>query len=264
MDAFFFEIVHNRKSSVLSAGGTSSLFDSRSVDGTGRGGGSGSGGGGRNKAGSGDRTPTSNIGNGEQVQQQQQQQQEVGTLSKDNRGGSAERNHRGRGQRGVSVSSSSSESSSSSSEGGDDLQSICSEDEYQEVIKQILRHEHPIRIAIKLHINESVYTKWESVLNPVNNILYVAMPTKLAQDASKDTLLSLLEFAEDKLEVDAVVMCISRKRADRARLLESFLLMGFEALSRKAAEAPPAAEKDMDNFFLIYRIYDEEEVDEHN
>lgn len=44
------------------------------------------------------------------------------------------------------------------------------------------------------------------------------------------------------------------RQIDRARLLESFLLMGFEPLSRKASEAPPAAEKDVENFFLIYRI----------
>lgn len=235
-------VVYNRKSSVLSAGGNSSLFDSRTpVDRNGRtGGGAGAVG-----VGVGGSKVGHRSGHGR------------------NGGGGVERSGgSGIGRRGISVSSSSSSESSSGSEGGDDIQSICSDDEYQEIIKQILRHEHPIRIAIKLHINESVYTKWESVLNPINNILYVAMPTKLAQEASKDTLLSLLEFAEDKLEVDAVVMCISRKRADRARLLESFLLMGFEPLSRKAVEAPPAAEKDQDNFFLIYRIYDDEEEGE--
>lgn len=80
------------------------------------------------------------------------------------------------------------------------------------------------------------------------------MPDKLAPEASKQTLISLLEFAEDKLEVDAVVMCVRKNRSDRAHLLESFLLMGFEPLSRKANEAPPSAEKDTENFFLIYRI----------
>uniref|UniRef100_A0A1B0FJV5 Ornithine decarboxylase antizyme n=1 Tax=Glossina morsitans morsitans TaxID=37546 RepID=A0A1B0FJV5_GLOMM len=135
-----------------------------------------------------------------------------------------------------------------------DLQSLYSDDDYREVVKQILQHEHPIRIVIKLHVTENKFTKWESVLNPVNNILYVALPEKLAPEASKETLISLLEFAEDKLEVDAVVMCIRKNRSDRVRLLESFLLMGLEPLSRKDSEAPPAAEKDVENFFLIYRI----------
>ncbi|KAI8117497.1 Ornithine decarboxylase antizyme [Lucilia cuprina] len=154
-----------------------------------------------------------------------------------------------------SSSGSSSPGSSASSECSDsDVQSLYSDDDCQEVVRQILQHDHPIRIVVKLHVTENKFTKWESVLNPTNNILYVAMPEKLASENSKDTLISLLEFAEDKLEVDAVVMCVRKNRTDRVRLLESFLLMGFEPLSRKAPEAPPAAEKDVENFFLIYRI----------
>lgn len=157
-----------------------------------------------------------------------------------------------------SSGSSSASSSSASSECSDsDVQSLYSDDDCQEVVKQILQHDNPIRIVIKLHVTEDKFTKWESVLNPENNILYVAMPEKMAPEGSKQTLLSLLEFAEDKLEVDAVVMCIRKNRTDRARLLESFLLMGFEPLSRKATEAPPAAEKDIENFFLIYHIDEE-------
>ncbi|XP_075167312.1 LOW QUALITY PROTEIN: ornithine decarboxylase antizyme [Haematobia irritans] len=154
-----------------------------------------------------------------------------------------------------SNSASSSSTSSASSECSDsDVQSIYSDDDCQEIVKQILNQDHPTRIAIKFHVTEKKFTKWECVLNPENNILYVAMPEKLAPEASQQTLLSLLEFAEDKLEVDGVVMCIRKDRADRAHILESFLLMGFEPLSRKAVEAPPAAEKDVENFFLIYRI----------
>uniref|UniRef100_A0A1A9X499 Ornithine decarboxylase antizyme n=1 Tax=Glossina brevipalpis TaxID=37001 RepID=A0A1A9X499_9MUSC len=156
--------------------------------------------------------------------------------------------------RGSNGGSSATSSASDCSDSDGDLQSLYSDDDYQEVVKQILQHEHPIRIVIKLHVTENKFTKWESVLNPVNNILYVALPEKLAPEASKETLISLLEFAEDKLEVDAVVMCVRKNRSDRVRLLESFLLMGFEPLSRKTPEAPPAAEKDIENFFLIYRI----------
>ncbi|XP_037898789.1 LOW QUALITY PROTEIN: ornithine decarboxylase antizyme [Glossina fuscipes] len=159
-----------------------------------------------------------------------------------------------RNKNGGSNGGSGANSAASSDCSDGDLQSLYSDDDYREVVKQILQHEHPIRIVIKLHVTENKFTKWESVLNPVNNILYVALPEKLAPEASKETLICLLEFAEDKLEVDAVVMCIRKNRSDRVRLLESFLLMGLEPLSRKASEAIPAAEKDVENFFLIYRI----------
>jgi len=137
-----------------------------------------------------------------------------------------------------------------------DIPSLYSDEDCQEVVKQILQHENPIRITIKLHVTENKFSKWESVLNPVNNILYVAMPEELPPEASKQTFLSLLEFAEEKLDVDAVVMCIRKNIPDRARLIETFMIMGFQPLSRKSPMAPPATENDSDNFFLIYQIED--------
>lgn len=151
-----------------------------------------------------------------------------------------------------SPSSSSSELDYVVSQNGD-IQSLYSDDDCQEVVKQILEHEQPIRIAIKLHVTENTYTNWETILNPVNNILYVAMPN-LPAPGSKQTFMSLLEFAEEKLEVDAVVMCIPKSLPDRKIFLEAFMFMGFEALSRHSPLAPPSAEDDNNNFYLIYHI----------
>lgn len=138
-----------------------------------------------------------------------------------------------------------------------DITSLYSDDDCQEVVKQILSHEHPIRIVIKLHITEDKFTQWECVLSPQTNMLYVSLPDVLPPEASKQSFISLLEFAEEKLDVDGVVLCMRRSRTDRARLLESFLIMGFQPLSRKSPLAPPTAnDKDSDNIFLIYHIED--------
>ncbi|XP_037956996.1 LOW QUALITY PROTEIN: ornithine decarboxylase antizyme [Teleopsis dalmanni] len=158
-------------------------------------------------------------------------------------------------------STSSSECSDLDSQDGDgdgdgDVHSLYSDDDCQEVVKQILQHNHPIRIIIKLHVTENKFTKWESVLNPLNNILYVSMPEELPPEASKQTFVSLLEFAEDKLDVDAVVLIIKKNQTDRARLIETFFIMGFQPLSRKSPMAPPATENNSENFFLIYNIED--------
>jgi len=123
-------------------------------------------------------------------------------------------------------------------------------------LHEILEHEKPVHIAIKLHLTENTFSKWECVLNPVNNILYVAIPEVFAPAMSKQTILSLLEFAEDKLDVDAVVLCLRKNHPDRKHLLESFLFMGLEPLSRKSPQAPPAADKDNEHFYLIYHIED--------
>lgn len=137
-----------------------------------------------------------------------------------------------------------------------EISSLYSDDDCQEVVKEILQHEQPTRITIKLHVTENKFTEWDSVLNPINNILYVAMPEILPPEASKQTFISLLEFAEEKLEVDAVVLAIRKNMPNRTRFVETFLIMGFQPLSRKSELAPPAAENDCDNFFLIYHIED--------
>lgn len=135
-----------------------------------------------------------------------------------------------------------------------DINSLYSDDDCGEVVKEILQHEHPTRITIKVHVTENKFTEWDSVLNPINNILYVAMPENLPPEASKQTFISLLEFAEEKLEVDAVVLAIRKTMANRARFLETFLIMGFQPISRKSECAPPGAADNNENFFLIYHI----------
>ncbi|KRF80474.1 LOW QUALITY PROTEIN: ornithine decarboxylase antizyme [Drosophila virilis] len=152
----------------------------------------------------------------------------------------------------------SSPSSSSSSECSDteshDIHSLCSEDDCQEVLRQILQHDQPVHISIKLHVTEDQSTNWMSILNPNNNILYVAFPTDFAPAGSKETFTSLLEFAEDKLEVDGIVMVMRKDQPDCHRLIEAFLFMGFEPLSRKSPKAPPAAINDNENYYFLYTI----------
>lgn len=122
-----------------------------------------------------------------------------------------------------------------------------------EVIKKIRQQSKPVRITLKLHVTETTYSVWDTVLNPDNNILYVALPTVLLPEASKQSFITLLEFAEEKLEVDAVVLCMRKDRLDRPNLVRTFLFLGFQPLSPKSALAPPQ-KADENNLFLIYNI----------
>ncbi|XP_017961076.1 LOW QUALITY PROTEIN: ornithine decarboxylase antizyme [Drosophila navojoa] len=153
-----------------------------------------------------------------------------------------------------SRASSPSSSSVCSDAESQDIHSICSEDDSQEVLRQILQHDQPVQISIKLHVAEDISTNWMSILNPTNNILYVAFPTDLPPGGSKQTFVSLLEFAEDKLEVDGIVLVMRKDQPECARLIEAFLFMGFEPLSRKSPKAPPAAVNDNEHYYFLYTI----------
>lgn len=95
------------------------------------------------------------------------------------------------------------------------------------------------------------------VLDHDTNILYVALPKQLTHEASKQSFLSLLEFAEEKLDCDGVVLCIRKDRPDRANLVKTFLFLGFSPLNPKSPLAPPQMQgQNDDHLFLIYNIED--------
>jgi ornithine decarboxylase antizyme 1 len=122
-----------------------------------------------------------------------------------------------------------------------------------EVKKLLDQKQRPIKITLKLHVTEHTYSVWESVLNPETNILYVVLPSVLLPEASKQSFITLLEFAEEKLDVDGIVLCMQKDRTDRANLVRTFLFLGFQPLSPKSELAPPE-KTDANNLFLIYHI----------
>ncbi|CAD7076666.1 unnamed protein product [Hermetia illucens] len=139
----------------------------------------------------------------------------------------------------------------------DDVLSTRSDDDCHEVVNKIVQQKTPTRVLINLHVTENAKTTWDTVLNPINNILYVDLPEVLPQEGSRQSFISLLEFAEEKLEVDAVVLCMAKDRQDRSKLVKTFLFLGFQPLSSKSPLAPPRDEHhDEKNLFLIYNIED--------
>jgi ornithine decarboxylase antizyme 1 len=132
-----------------------------------------------------------------------------------------------------------------------------SDESDNDVINKIVSQKAPIRLTIKLNVTEKISTSWDSVLDHEHNILYVALPAQLTHEASKQSFLSLLEFAEEKLDCDGVVLCIRKDRPDRANLVKTFLFLGFQPLHPHSPLAPPAEYGNNDeNLFLIYHIED--------
>jgi ornithine decarboxylase antizyme 1 len=130
-------------------------------------------------------------------------------------------------------------------------------DDEDDLISQIVAQKSPTRITIKLNVTDKISSCWDSVLDHDNNILYVALPKTLTHEASKQSFLSLLEFAEEKLDCDGVVLCIRKDRSDRANLVKTFLFLGFSPLNPKSTLAPPHQQgQNDDHLFLIYSIED--------
>lgn len=78
--------------------------------------------------------------------------------------------------------------------------------------------------------------EWKTLL--VNGVLYVDIPTSVLPDGSRDSFVSLLEFAEEKLECEKVFVCFKRNRADRTALMRVFMFLGFTVVPPDNKEVP--------------------------
>lgn len=100
-------------------------------------------------------------------------------------------------------------------------------------------------------------------------ILYVELPHVILPEASKHSFMSLLEFAEEKINCSHFILCMKKNREDRQNLIRTFLFLGFHPLSPKS----PMVRNESnlfaadDNLFLMYNFAtdtdeDSEEDDE--
>lgn len=83
----------------------------------------------------------------------------------------------------------------------------------------------------------------------------------LLPEASKHSFMSVLEFAEERLECAQLVLYMRKAREDRQNLIRTFLFLGFQPLSPKSPfvrEAPIPGESS-DNLYLMYTIVDDDD-----
>lgn len=98
-----------------------------------------------------------------------------------------------------------------------------------------------------------------------NNTLYVELPRVILPEASKHSFMSVLEFAEERLECAQLVLYMRKAREDRQNLMRTFLFLGFQPLSPSSPfvrqAGPEVVGEASDNMYLMYTIEDDEDDD---
>jgi ornithine decarboxylase antizyme 1 len=112
-------------------------------------------------------------------------------------------------------------------------------------------------VIFKISPVAGLTVSWETTL--VNNVLYVELPSGILPEGSKNSLVTLLEYAEEKLKCKHVVCCFNKNRADRVSLLRVFNFFGFHIL-------PPGHQlvvsPSQDLLLMAYTIERDSELDD--
>ncbi|NP_001089168.1 ornithine decarboxylase antizyme 2 [Xenopus laevis] len=97
-------------------------------------------------------------------------------------------------------------------------------------------------------VTEVKESSWNAIWS--NQSLFVEIPEGELADGSKEGLLALLEFAEEKMEMNYVFICFRKSREDRGSLLKTFSFLGFEIVRPGHPCVPPRP----DVMFMVYTL----------
>lgn len=103
-------------------------------------------------------------------------------------------------------------------------------------------------VSFKCPLSEEKEVEWKTLL--INGTLYVDIPTSMLPEGSRDSLVSLLEFAEEKLECEKVFVCFKKDRKDRVALMRVFMFLGFSVVSPDSKQVP----QNSDIMSMVYNI----------
>ncbi|KAG8440344.1 hypothetical protein GDO86_006190, partial [Hymenochirus boettgeri] len=106
----------------------------------------------------------------------------------------------------------------------------------------------PYLVHFQYKVTEVKESSWKATLS--NQNLFVEVPDGILAEGSKEGLLALLEFAEEKMKVSYVFICFRKSREDRGPLLRTFNFLGFEIV-RPGHPCVPASPEIM---FMVYTL----------
>lgn len=85
-----------------------------------------------------------------------------------------------------------------------------------------------VKLIFKISPVAGLEVCWETTL--MDKCLYMELAPGILPEGSKESLVTLLEYAEDKLKCKKVVICFDKGSSDRVSLLRVFNFFGFQML----------------------------------
>ncbi|KAK7471819.1 hypothetical protein BaRGS_00035558, partial [Batillaria attramentaria] len=111
------------------------------------------------------------------------------------------------------------------------------------------REDGAVNLCFKVTPVPGIEVVWETILVDGKR-LYVEVPSGILPEGSRESLITLLEHAEEQLKCTHVILCFKKNRPDRTSLLRVFNFFGFSILP----PGHPLAPKTDDLIFMAYVI----------
>ncbi len=115
-------------------------------------------------------------------------------------------------------------------------------------LEEIADNPNSLVVKFKCSLSDEKEVEWKTLL--VNGVLYVDIPSSVLPKGSRDSFVSLLEFAEEKLDCHKVYVCFKRNRPDRTSLMRVFMFFGFSVVPPGNQEVPQSE----DIMSMVYNI----------
>jgi len=121
-------------------------------------------------------------------------------------------------------------------------------------VKEALTAEAQNSCCLCFHVAlaDCMEVSWETLL--VGDRLFVEIPTGILPAGSKESFVTLLEYAEEVLRCNHVIVCFRKDRNDRACLIRTFMFLGFGVLEPGNPLVPCSGD-------LLYMSYNIDQCD---
>lgn len=125
-----------------------------------------------------------------------------------------------------------------------------------ENVNALAQAQNASSLCFKISLVGTMDVVWETLR--VGHNLYVEIPSGILPDGSKESFVTLLEYAEEVLKCSHVIVCFKKGRTDRASLIRTFMFLGFAMVAPGHAMVPACHER----MFMAYTIDDYDEDDD--
>lgn len=110
-------------------------------------------------------------------------------------------------------------------------------------------------LCFEIDVADCRDVRWETYL--LHGKLFVEIPNGMLPQGSKESFVTLLEYAEEQLGCSHVIVCFKKERSDRALLIRTFRFLGFSPVAPGSDLVPMTG----DLFYMAYEIDQDTEDD---